>query len=96
MLQPLLRYCDRGNEVARLQLMLREVSFALEPDGIFGSMTREAVKTFQALHGIPATGHVCPMTWDLLEACQPVYPSPDDLQKQIDESYRADYNGQDK
>lgn len=73
--QPSLRYCDRGNEVARLQLMLRELDFALEPDGIFGPMTLECVKTFQALHGIPGTGLVCPMTWDLLEACQPVLPS---------------------
>jgi len=73
--QPVLRYCDRGNEVARLQLMLREVDFTLDPDGIFGPMTREAVKTFQALHGIPGTGLACPMTWDLLEACQPVYPT---------------------
>lgn len=73
--QPSLRYCDRGNEVARLQLMLRELDFALEPDGIFGPMTLECVKTFQVLHGIPGTGLVCPMTWDLLEACQPVLPS---------------------
>ena len=91
--QPVLRYCDRGNEVARLQLMLREVDFTLEPDGIFGPMTREAVKTFQALHGIPATGLVCPMTWDLLEACQPVYP---ETEKPFDETAPTDYNEQDK
>jgi len=68
MTQPVLRYCHRGNEVVRLQLMLREVDFTLEPDGIFGPMTREAVKSFQALHALPATGEADPMTWDVLEA----------------------------
>ena len=68
MTQPILRYCHRGNEVVRLQLMLREMDFTLEPDGIFGPMTREAVKSFQALHDLPATGEVDPITWDVLEA----------------------------
>lgn len=62
-----LHYCHRNNEVARLQLMLRELDFALEPDGIFGPMTQECVKTFQALQGLPATGSVDPVTWDALE-----------------------------
>ncbi len=66
---PTLHYCHRNNEVARLQLMLRELDFTLEPDGIFGPMTREAVKTFQALHHLPATGSVDPQTWDVLEQC---------------------------
>lgn len=65
--QPLLRYCHRGNEVVRLQLMLREMDFTLGPDGIFGPMTREAVKSFQALNDLPSTGEVDPMTWDVLE-----------------------------
>lgn len=69
MTQPALRYCHRGNEVVRLQLMLRELDFSLEPDGIFGPMTQECVKTFQALHGLPATGSVDPATWDQLEQC---------------------------
>lgn len=64
---PTLHYCHRNNEVARLQVMLRELDFALEPDGIFGPMTQECVKTFQALHDLPATGCVDPATWDALE-----------------------------
>ena len=66
-MNPTLHYCHRSNEVARLQLMLRELDFTLEPDGIFGPMTQECVKTFQALHGLPATGEVNPATWDALE-----------------------------
>jgi peptidoglycan hydrolase-like protein with peptidoglycan-binding domain len=65
---PTLRYCARGTEVVRLQLMLRELDFALEPDGFFGPMTREAVKTFQALHQLPSTGEADAGTWDRLEA----------------------------
>ena len=68
MTQPILRYCHRGSEAVRLQLMLREVDFTLEPDGIFGPMTREAVKSFQALNDLPVTGEADPMTWDALEA----------------------------
>lgn len=68
-MNPTLHYCHRSNQVAQLQLMLRELDFTLEPDGIFGPMTREAVKTFQALHSLPATGSVDPATWDTLERC---------------------------
>lgn len=68
-MNPTLHYCHRSNQVARLQLMLREMDFALEPDGIFGPMTRECVKTFQAQHSLPATGSVDPATWNALEQC---------------------------
>lgn len=66
---PTLRYCHQGHEVVRLQLMLRELNFSLEPDGFFGLMTREAVKSFQALHQLPGTGIVTPQVWTLLEEC---------------------------
>ena len=68
-MNPTLHYCHRSNQVARLQVMLREMDFALEPDGIFGPMTRECVKTFQAQHSLPTTGSVDPATWDALELC---------------------------
>ncbi|MBE5804936.1 MAG: peptidoglycan-binding protein [Clostridiales bacterium] len=68
MLYPTLRYCARGSEVVRLQLMLRELGFTLTPDGFLGPMTREAVRTFQALRCPPATGEVDPLTWDALES----------------------------
>lgn len=66
---PTLHHCHRSDEVVRLQLMLREMNFALEPDGFFGPMTREAVKTFQACHGLKQTGCFGPADWDELEAC---------------------------
>lgn len=64
---PTLRYCHRGDEVVRLQLMLREMDYALNPDGFFGPMTREAVKTFQARQGLPQTGAFGPEDWNRLE-----------------------------
>lgn len=66
---PTLHHCHRSDEVVRLQLMLREMNFALEPDGFFGPMTREAVKTFQACHGLKQTGTFGSADWDELEAC---------------------------
>ena len=39
---------------------------ALKIDGIYGDETRSAVKTFQALIGIPVTGIVDIVTWDIL------------------------------
>lgn len=66
---PTLHHCHRCDEVVRLQLMLRELNFALEPDGFFGPMTREAVKTFQARHGLKQTGCFSAKDWDELEKC---------------------------
>lgn len=65
---PMLRFGSRGNETARLQLTLSDLGYTLKPDGIFGPMTREAVKTFQATHGLQADGIVGPLTWAALEA----------------------------
>lgn len=64
---PTLGYCHHGDEVVRLQLMLRELNFALAPDGFFGPMTREAVKTFQAQQALPQTGAFGPEDWNRLE-----------------------------
>ncbi len=66
-MNPVLHYCHRGDEVVRLQLMLREMDYALTPDGFFGPMTREAVKTFQAQQQLPQTGAFGPEDWNRLE-----------------------------
>lgn len=66
--RPLLRYTSRGNDVRDLQLMLREVGFELEADGIFGPITRECVKSFQAKNNLAVDGLVGPLTWGKLEA----------------------------
>lgn len=65
--RPLLRYRSRGSEVVRLQLLLRELGYRLEPDGIFGPITRECVKSFQATHGLAVDALVGPLTWGKLE-----------------------------
>lgn len=61
-----LRYPAQGADVVRIQLFLRSAGFELAPDGIFGSMTREAVKTWQAMHGLPSDGVVDGATWDTM------------------------------
>ncbi len=48
---------DRGTDVKVLQTAL-----CLIPDGIFGSITEEAVKTFQADHGLTVDGIAGPKT----------------------------------
>ena len=70
--QDALRLCSRGRAVVYLQILLRSAGYELEPDGLFGSMTREAVKTFQAMHGIRADGVVDGDTWDALEGVMPM------------------------
>lgn len=62
-----IQLCSRGRAVVYLQILLRSAGYELEPDGLFGPMTREAVKTFQAMHGIRADGVVDGDTWDALD-----------------------------
>ncbi len=64
--RPTLRRGHRRSEVAELQLRLRDLGFTLQPDGIFGPITQECVKTFQALHGLKQDGIVGPATWSAL------------------------------
>lgn len=64
--RPTLRRGNRGNAVVDVQLALRDCGFDLEPDGIFGSITQECVKTFQGTRGLKADGVVGPMTWAAL------------------------------
>lgn len=54
---------DRGNDVTILQGYLHLVQ-----DGIFGSITQEAVKAFQREHNLIADGIVGVNTWRLLES----------------------------
>lgn len=52
---------SRGDEVKKLQKILH-----LLADGIFGSLTEEAVKQFQKEHGLMPDGIVGQKTWSLL------------------------------
>lgn len=61
--KPLIKRGSRGEAVIQLQKILSAIGYDLEIDGIFGVMTKEAVKTYQATHGLTADGIVGPMTW---------------------------------
>ncbi|MGN0971458.1 MAG: peptidoglycan-binding protein [Aristaeellaceae bacterium] len=62
-----LRYGSRGDEVALLQRKLRACGFTLAVDGIFGPITREAVRSYQALQGLQVDGIAGPVTWAALD-----------------------------
>ena len=69
----LLRRGDRGSDVKQLQQALRSVGYELEIDGIFGRITLECVKSFQATHDLDRDGIVGPLTWAALQsACREV------------------------
>jgi len=62
-----LRRGDRDNDVKVLQRALRAVGYDLEIDGIFGRITQECVKSFQATHALTRDGIVGPKTLAALE-----------------------------
>ena len=67
----MLRKGSRGEDVKVLQRALRQVGYNLEIDGIFGRITLECVKSFQATHDLVRDGIVGPLTWAALEeACK--------------------------
>ena len=63
----LLRRGDRDSDVKELQRALGTVGYDLEIDGIFGRITQECVKSFQATHGLVRDGVVGPLTWAALQ-----------------------------
>jgi putative chitinase len=65
---PLLRRGDTGHDVTILQNELVEAGFKVLPDGDFGEITEQAVKTFQASQGLKSDGVVGRDTWDALRA----------------------------
>ena len=78
--QPVLRRGSKGSAVTELQNRLAALGFSPgAADGIFGSLTEGAVKSFQRSRGITADGIVGSQTWGQLYA-QPgtggAQPSP--------------------
>jgi hypothetical protein len=62
-------------DVPTLQRCLRAAGYDLAIDGIFGRITLECVKSFQATHSLARDGIVGPLTWTALEeACREVMP----------------------
>jgi len=60
----------RGTQVERVQRLLRRHELPIRVDGIYGRSTAAAVRAFQRVHGVPATGIVGPATYKAL--LQPV------------------------
>lgn len=66
-LDALLRQGDRDSDVKALQRALRSVGYQLEIDGVFGRITLECVKSFQASRNLARDGVVGPLTWKELQ-----------------------------
>lgn len=65
-LKPILRLHSTGAAVRALQAELAEEGERVAIDGSFGKHTEDAVKAFQARHGLAPDGIVGPRTWALL------------------------------
>jgi putative chitinase len=65
--RPVLRRGSRGEAVAVLQRMLRQLSFPIAVDGDFGPATELAVVQFQGEHDLTTDGIVIPKTWESLD-----------------------------
>ncbi|MBE6102977.1 MAG: glycoside hydrolase [Selenomonas ruminantium] len=60
------RVGDQGSDVAEIQGQLASLGYDVAADGDFGPATAEAVKAFQAAHGLDADGLVGPSTYTAL------------------------------
>ena len=67
----LLKKGDKNEQVRQLQVKL-----GVDPVGTFGPKTEEAVKVFQAKHGLAADGIVGPATWEKIMGVTPVVVAP--------------------
>ena len=63
---PVVQNGSQGHPIRTLQFLLRARGHNLAVDGIFGSVTEAAVKSFQTAKGITADGVVAPQTWSAL------------------------------
>ncbi len=63
---PIVKQGESGPVVAAMQYLLRAHGASITADGIFGSGTLTAVKSFQKAKGLPQDGIVGDNTWDKL------------------------------
>jgi len=64
---PLLRAGDGGDDVRRLQRLLKEKGYeTYEDSGLYGEGTWQAIARFQQQHGLPADGVADERTWRAL------------------------------
>lgn len=69
---PTLRRGSQGEAVKKLQTLLNEqISAGLNPDGIFGAKTENALRHFQELNGLADDGVCGKQTWQALTADEP-------------------------
>jgi peptidoglycan hydrolase-like protein with peptidoglycan-binding domain len=73
--QPVLRMGMRGDSVSVLQRALNAKGEKLSTDGIFGTLTFEAVRRFQKSRGLVVDGVVGPRTWMALSYSAPAKPA---------------------
>jgi len=65
---PIYRLGSRGTEVMKLQAVLKKIGYDPGPiDGIFGSQTKSAVRTFQRDNGLTPDGIIGAVTYGVLE-----------------------------
>ena len=67
MSRPTIKYGSTGETVKELQTALNRAGSNLTVEGIFGSKTASAVKTFQKKNGLTADGIVGAVTWEKLQ-----------------------------
>ena len=77
---PTLKRGSSGESVKRLQELLNQNGITEEPlveDGKFGAKTENAVKQFQAEHGLETDGICGPATWEKLTQKESQEQKPD-------------------
>lgn len=81
---------QRSDQVTEIQRILRKLGYQVEADGDFGTLTRRAVMTFQAEHGLKVDGKVGSETRNLL------WTSTPDIPDEVSQATVADLQGKSK
>lgn len=74
---PVLQLGDRGPSVEELQRRLSQAGFAVEADGVFGTLAQQALEGYQRSRGLDADGVAGLQTWTALLSGQPAVDPED-------------------